>query len=118
MRSLPEVQEELEKIGDLFSRLQSPYANAVEERERTKTAKDLAIANFIRENIGLYPATQIKEVATSHNSELVKAAGDAEGEYQKYKVFHQILDRRLEAVRSQNSTLNTEMSLTKTGYHT
>ena len=118
MRSLPEVQEELEKIGDLFSRLQSPYADAAEARERAKTAKEIAIADFIRENIGQYPATQIKEIATSHHSELVEAAGKAEGEYQKYKVFFQSLDRQLEAVRSQNSTLNTEMQLTKTSYHT
>ena len=91
MRTLPEVQEELERIGNEFSRLQHKIGKAAQEYEK---------------------------LHADNCKEELKAAADSKGRLKLLEWHFKSLDKQLEAARSQNSTLNTEMQLTRTGYGT
>ena len=118
MRSLPEVQEELARIGDDFSRLQHQIGKAAQEYERLHDEATAAVAAHVSKWQDSVRIGIADKVAAHACRTQLKAAADAKGRLKLLEWHFKSLDKQLEAARSQNSTLNTEMQLTRTGYGT
>ena len=118
MRTLPEVQEELERIGNEFSRLQHKIGKAAQEYERLHAEATAAVAAWVSGHLGSVSVGIADKVAAANCRVELKAAADSKGRLKLLEWHFKSLDKQLEAARSQNSTLNTEMQLTRVGYGT
>ena len=114
MRSLPEVQEELEAIERDLARLQHPLASAAEECKLAQGRADAAQNAFIAEYSG--PGWKAKSAAASANAGLVSAALAAEARLEKGKYKLKVMEKRLEALRSANASLNMELQVLRGGH--
>jgi phage shock protein A len=118
MKTLPEVQEELARIGDDFSRLQHKIGKAAQEYETLHAEATAAVDAYVTEHRKDIAVGIIKSVAATACRRELKAASDAKGRLKLLEWHFKALDKQLETARSQNAALTTEMQLTRTGYGT
>ena len=114
MRTLPEVQEELEEIERALARLQHPLASAAEECKLAAGKSAAAQDAFIAEYSG--PGWKAKSAAAKEHAGLVAVALAAEARLERGKYQLKVMEKRLEALRSANASLNMELQVLRGGH--